>query len=80
MTRKSSKIAELIGDDLPIAVTDLIAAGYASRTTLWRLERGGMPVTRIGRRIFVKFSDLVNASPAILTHLSGQNSSIKSEI
>lgn len=56
-----SKLSEQIARDLPIPATELVEAGYVSRTTLWRLQRAGMPVTRIGKRIFVKFSDLKNA-------------------
>lgn len=55
------KLSEQIARDLPISATDLVEAGYVSRTTLWRLQRSGMPVIRIGKRVFVKFSDLKNA-------------------
>lgn len=53
------KIRHQIDADLPIAAAELVAAGYVSRPTLWRMERAGLPVTRIWRRIFVRFSDLV---------------------
>jgi hypothetical protein len=59
------KLSEQIARDLPISATDLVEAGYVSRTTLWRLQRGGMPVTRIGMRVFVKFSDLKNAGTSL---------------
>ena len=49
-----------IAADLPIAAPDLVKAGFVSRPTLWRMERAGLPVTRIGRRLFVKFSDLTS--------------------
>lgn len=55
-------LKELISEDIPIAATVLVNSGFVSRTTLWRLERSGMPVIRIGRRLFVKFSDLTSAS------------------
>lgn len=58
---KLTKLHEQIALDLPIAAIDLVKAGYVSRTKLWRLQRGGMPLTRVGRRIFVRFSDLVAA-------------------
>jgi hypothetical protein len=56
------KLSEQIALDLPISITDLVKAKYVSRTTAWRMLRGGMKVTRIGKRVFVKFSDLKNAS------------------
>ena len=62
MERNLLKLAEKIDRDLPIAATELVKSGYTSRTTLWRMQRAGMPVTRIGKRVFVKFSDLKNAS------------------
>lgn len=62
MASDLTKISEQIRHNLPIPATDLVRAGYVSRTTLWRLQRGGMPVTRIGKRVFVKFSDLRNAT------------------
>jgi hypothetical protein len=65
MTSNLSKLSEQIARDLPISATDLVEAGYVSRTTLWRLQRGGMPVTRIGKRVFVKFSDLRNAGSSL---------------
>ena len=60
------KVRDLIEQDLPVPAPDLVKAGYVSRPTLWRMERAGLPTTRIGRRIFVRFSDLVafrEASP-----------------
>ena len=62
MDRNRLKLAEQIKLNLPIAVTDIVRSGYASRTTIWRMQRAGMPVTRIGKRVFVKFSDLKSAS------------------
>lgn len=62
MKSDPKQLAESIRNNLPIAATVLVDAGYVSRTTLWRLERAGMPVLRIGRRIFVRFSDLTEAS------------------
>jgi hypothetical protein len=62
MKRERLKLEEKIAHDLPIPVTEWVKEGYASRTTIWRLQRAGMPVTRIGRRLFVKFSDLTNAT------------------
>ena len=56
------KLSEQIANDLPIAATDLFKAGYVSRTSLWRFQRNGMPVTRIGKRVFVKFTDLKKAN------------------
>lgn len=53
------KVRQQIDADLPIAISDLVKAGFASRPTLWRMERGGLKVTRIGRKIYVRFSDLV---------------------
>jgi hypothetical protein len=61
MKSKGEKLRELIDNDLPIPATDLVKAGFASRVTIWRKERAGMPVTRIGNRVFVRFSDLTNA-------------------
>jgi hypothetical protein len=65
MSSDLSKLSEQIARDLPISATDLVEAGYVSRTTLWRLQRAGMPVTRIGKRVFVKFSDLKNAGSSL---------------
>ena len=62
MKRATLKLEEKIAQDLPVPATEWITEGYVSRTTLWRLQRAGMPVKRIGRRVFVKFSDLTNAS------------------
>ena len=62
MPRDIQQLSELIEKDLPIAVPALVAGGFASRTTIWRFARDGMPVVRIGRRVFVKFSDLTRAS------------------
>ena len=62
MKSKGEKLRELIDNDLPIPVPDLVKAGFASRATIWRMARAGMPVIRIGRRVFVRFSDLISAS------------------
>jgi hypothetical protein len=65
MKRDLLKLDEKIARDIPTPATEWIAEGFVSRTTLWRLQRSGMPVTRIGRRIFVRFSDLTNASTSL---------------
>ena len=65
MKRNALRLDEKIERDLPVPATHWITEGYVSRTTLWRLQRAGMPVTRIGRRVFVKFSDLTNASTTL---------------
>lgn len=65
MKRDALKLDEKISRDLPVPATEWIAEGFVSRTTLWRLQRVGMPVKRIGRRVFVKFSDLTNASSTL---------------
>jgi len=62
--RATLKLEEKIAHDLPVSVTEWVSEGFVSRTTLWRMQRAGMPATRIGRRLFVKFSDLTNASTA----------------
>jgi hypothetical protein len=61
-SRNLEKLREQIANDLPVSATDLVNAGYVSRTTLWRMQRAGLPIVRVGRRIFVRFSDLVSAS------------------
>jgi len=62
MKRDLQKLSEKINFDIPIAAGELVAAGYTSRTSLWRFQRAGMPVTRIGRKIYIKFSDLQKAN------------------
>ena len=65
MKKELLKLEEKIANDIPVPATVWIAEGFVSRTTLWRLQRAGMPVTRIGRRIFVKYSALTNASTTL---------------
>lgn len=80
MPRNIQHLSELIAKDLPIAVPALVAGGFASRTTIWRFARDGMPVVRIGRRVFVKFSDLTHASSGTICAAIGEISHTKHEI
>jgi len=61
ITRNDQQLREPIDNDLPIPVPDFVRAGFASRPTIWRKVRADMPVIRIGSRLFVRFSDLINA-------------------
>ena len=65
MQRETLRLDEKIARDIPVSAPEWIREGYVSRTTLWRLQRSGMPVKRIGRRVFVKFSDLTNATTSL---------------
>jgi hypothetical protein len=60
-TRNIQNRRDLIDNDLPISVPELVNASFALRPTAGCRARAGMPVIRIGKRAFVRFSDLTNA-------------------
>jgi len=62
ITENIQRLREPIDSKQLIPVQDLMNAGFASRSTIWRKVRAGMPVAGICERLFVRFSDLVNAN------------------
>jgi hypothetical protein len=59
MKSNGKKSRELVANDLPIAAGDLLRADNASRASSLRMQRDGMPVTRIGRRTFVRINGII---------------------
>ena len=53
-----TRLADRIKLDLPIPISEIVSAGYLSRSTLLRMRISGLPSTRIGHRVLFKFSDL----------------------